>query len=37
DYLLTPKKYTPAKMGFNGLKQPQDRADLIAYLKNATA
>ncbi|EAY76741.1 hypothetical protein OsI_04697 [Oryza sativa Indica Group] len=34
DYLLTPKKYTPAKMGFNGLKQPQDRADLIAYLKN---
>jgi cytochrome c len=25
------------KMVFAGLKKPQDRADLIAYLKEATA
>jgi cytochrome c len=25
------------KMVFPGLKKPQDRADLIAYLKEATA
>ncbi|KAK1430184.1 hypothetical protein QVD17_12743 [Tagetes erecta] len=37
DYLLNPKKYIPAKMGFPGLKKPQDRADLIAYLKQSTA
>ncbi len=28
---------TGTKMVFAGLKKPQDRADLIAYLKDATA
>ena len=33
-YLENPRKYVPGtKMGFAGLKAPQDRADVIAYLK----
>mgnify|MGYP001581853608 CR=1 FL=1 len=34
DYLAAPKEYVPGnKMAFAGLKKPQDRADLIAYLR----
>lgn len=33
-YLESPKDYVPGtKMQFPGLKKPEDRADLIAYLK----
>ena len=36
-YLEAPQKVIPGtKMAFAGLKKPQDRADVIAYLKAAT-
>lgn len=37
EYLASPKKYIPKnRMAFPGLKKEKDRADLIAYLKDAT-
>jgi cytochrome c len=37
EYLTDPKAYVPKnKMVFVGLKKEQDRADVIAYLKEAT-
>eukprot|EP01128_Nolandella_sp_AFSM9_P009622 TRINITY_DN624_c0_g1_i1.p1 TRINITY_DN624_c0_g1~~TRINITY_DN624_c0_g1_i1.p1 ORF type:complete len:104 (+),score=26.37 TRINITY_DN624_c0_g1_i1:25-336(+) len=38
DYLLAPKKYIRGtKMNYAGLKSADDRTDLIAFLKEATA
>lgn len=38
DYLKDPKKYIPGtSMIFPGLKKPQDRADLIAFIEKESA
>jgi cytochrome c len=36
-YLANPKEFIPKnKMSFSGLKKEEQRADVIAYLKEAT-
>ncbi|XP_042418093.1 cytochrome c-like isoform X2 [Zingiber officinale] len=37
DYLLNPKEYIPLKAKFPCMKNPQERADLIAFLKETTS
>ncbi|KAM3174150.1 hypothetical protein ACTXT7_011115 [Hymenolepis weldensis] len=38
EYLINPKKYIPGtKMVFAGLKKESDRADLIAYMEQASS
>ncbi len=38
EYLIDPKGYVPKnKMAFKGLKKDEDRANVIAYLKEATS